>query len=66
MVRAHDSRAEGLPCGRSTVRVRLDALTECSLTVHPAANGYLAVTPGEIKAARKGIGHPTSHADGSG
>ena len=43
---------------RPTVRARLDALTECSPTVHPAANG-------EIKAARKGTGHPTSHADGS-
>ena len=26
-----------LTCGRSKVRVRLDALTECSLTAHPAA-----------------------------
>ena len=33
-----------LPCGRFTIRVRLDALTECSLTVHPAANGYLVAT----------------------
>ena len=61
MVRAHESRAE-----RSMVRVRLDALNEYSLTVHPAANGYLGGNTGETKAARKGTGHPTSHADGSG
>ena len=40
--------------------MRLDALTACSLTVHPAAIGT-----GEIKSARKGTGHPTSYADGS-
>ena len=39
-----------LLCGRSTARVRLDALTACSLTAHPAANGD---NTGEIKAARK-------------
>ena len=32
----------------------------CSLTVHPAANGYLVATLGKLKAARKGTGHPTS------
>ena len=32
----------------------------CSLTVHPAANGYLMETLGKLKAARKGTGHPTS------
>ena len=39
--RAHTSRAEGLK-----VRARLDALTERSLTVHPAANGYPVRTLG--------------------
>ena len=28
------------------VRARLEALSECSITVHPAANGYLVATPG--------------------
>ena len=32
----------------------------CSLTVHPAANGYLVATLGKLRAARKGTGHPTS------
>ena len=32
----------------------------CSLTVYPAANGYLVATLGKLKAARKGTGHPTS------
>ena len=32
----------------------------CSLTVHPAANGYLAATLGRLRAAKKGICHPTS------
>ena len=32
----------------------------CSLTVHPAAHGYLVATLGKLKAARKGTGHPTS------
>ena len=41
VVRAHASRA-----GRSTVRVRHDALTECSLTAHPAAYGHMVVTLG--------------------
>ena len=41
MVRAHAS------CGKSTVRVTLDALTECSLTGHSAANGYLVATLGK-------------------
>ena len=48
------------------VRARLDALTERSLTAHPAAKWVLSGNTGEIKAARKGTGHPTSHADGSG
>ena len=43
------------------VRVRLDAMTEHLLTLHPEANG----NTGGIEAARKGAGHPTSHADGS-
>ena len=60
MVRVHASRAE-----RSKFRVRLGALTKCSLTVHPAANGYLVATLGDMKAARKGTGHPISYADGS-
>ena len=33
---------------------------KCSLTAHPAANGYLVGTLGKLKAARKGTGHPTS------
>ena len=40
-------------CGRSIVQVRLDTLTECSLTAHPAANGNPVATLGGIKAARK-------------
>ena len=32
--------------GSSTVRGRLDTLTVWSLTVHPAANGYLVITLG--------------------
>ena len=47
MVRAHASRAEGLHCSPSSIRV-------------PGGN------TGEIKAERKGTGHPTSYADGSG
>ena len=35
MVRAHAP-----PCERPTVRVLLDALTECSITDHQAANGH--------------------------
>ena len=60
MVRAHLSN------GKSTVRVRLEALTECSLTVHQAAKGLHGGKIEEIKAARKGTGNPTSHAAGSG
>ena len=32
----------------------------CSLTVHPAANGYPVPTLGKLKVARKGTGHSTS------
>ena len=38
----------------------LGPTVEWSLTVHPAANGYLVATLGKLKAARKGTGHPTS------
>ena len=38
----------------------LGSKLECSLTVHPAVNGYLVVTLGKLKVARKGTGHPTS------
>ena len=34
--------------------------SECSFTVHPAADGYLVATLGKLKAVRKGTGHPTS------
>ena len=32
----------------------------CSLTAHPAANRYLVKTAEKLKAAMKGIGHPSS------
>ena len=48
------------------VRVGLEALTECLLTVHQAVSGYLVTTLREIEVARKGNGHPTSHANGQG
>ena len=41
VVRAHASLAK-----RPTARARLDALTERSLTVHTAANGYPVATLG--------------------
>ena len=44
MVRAHVSHAEGL-----RFEPGLDALTECSLTVHPAANGYPVGTLGRSR-----------------
>ena len=37
----------------------LGSWLECSPTVHPPANGYLVATLGQLKAARKGTGHPT-------
>ena len=33
-------------------------VTTCSLTVHPAENGYLVATLGKLKAVRKGPDHP--------
>ena len=41
VVRAHASRAEGL-----RFEFDSDSLTECLLTVHPAANGHLVATLG--------------------
>ena len=36
----------------------------CSLTVHPAANGYLMATLAKLTVAKKGTGHPTSPSNG--
>ena len=60
--RLHSDLRAFLQCASSTVRVQLETLTKCSLTVHPAANGYLVATPGGYR--RKGTDHPTLHADG--
>jgi len=35
-----------LPVLQFTAKVRFNALIECSLTVHPAAHGYLVATIG--------------------
>ena len=48
------------------MRVRFDALNECSLTVSPSSEYLPGGNTGEIEAAKKGTGHTTSHADGSG
>ena len=48
------------------VRIRLEALDECSFTVHPSMNRYPVATLGRKKAVRKATGYPTSNADDSG
>ena len=63
MVRAHDCHA-GLRFGPDSMNdLGPDrTLAHCS----PSSKWVPSGNTGEIKAARKGTGHPTSHADGSG
>ena len=61
MVRAHASRAEGLRF-ESDPMPWLNARSCCSPSSKWAPGGNTE----EIKAARKGTGHPTSHTGGSG
>ena len=49
-----------IPRRRPRFGTHPEPLVGCSPTVHPEANGDLVETLGEIKAARKGTGHPTS------
>ena len=59
VVRAHASHAEGLRFESDSMPL---LLAHCS----PSSKWVLGGNTGEIKAARKGTGHLTSHVDGSG
>ena len=53
-------RALAYCAGQSRFGTHFELRVGHSLTVHPAANGGPVGNTGEVKAARKGTGHPTS------